>query len=506
MTTQQPVHAWPLIVLTYRDDGAAIATSGTKRSTVRASEAGSLEDAACAAAVEVCKQLGRRRCRVEGIADDDAVFAMVVDVDAGTLEPLEDQQWGASPAGGAPSRNRGGRMNRRTLVMVGSGGLLGAAVLLALGSQLWGGDDNGSAPPPPPDAAQLPITAPAGWSTYAVWAAPSEDVPAVLDGSGRLLVVEDGQLVARAPKDGQEIQRIDLPFTADAVKVYSEGDQERVAVASGRELAVMDQGADGFSTVEVPEGGQVSLEGSDPLVTSEDQRAWVLEGTELRERIVPAGAEALAADDGALVAANGDEGKVWKITTSDPELPDPASIEAPEDYEIAGIPAANGSRVAVTFRGDEGHKVALYEVTAGQSATEATELTQKDVDGVSSAGQAQWDPAGEVAVMGSVAVDFKDVTIAELPDQVEAGGGDLWVPRNDEGRSQRYSSAGTELDSGDGDAAVPSVVTEGGLAVVVEGERVYALTDDPPAANQASEEASGADTSTNEASNEGEDQ
>lgn len=496
MTTQQPVHAWPLIVLSYRGDDVAFAASGTKRATVRADQAGSLEDAACAAAMDVCRQLGRQRCRVEGIADDDSVFLMVVDVATETLAPLDEQEWGGSTASrpSAGRKGRTGRVSRRTAVMVGSGGLLGLSVLAALLFQMVGGQDAAEQTAPLPDPAQLPIAAPAGWSTYAVWAAPSEDVPVVMDGVGRLLVIEGGELVARAPQDGKELGRVGLPFEVDALRVYSEGDQERVAVSNGRDLAVMDQGASTFTSVEVPEGGQVTLEGSDPLVTGNDQRAWVLEGNDLRDRIVPAGAEALSADDGALIAANGDEGTVWKITTSNPELPEPTKIPSPQNHELSGIPAAYGSRVVATFRGDKTSLIEMYEVTAGSTTTEATELAQESVDGLSSGGRAQWDPAGQLAVLGSVAIDFDDATMGELPHQAEAGGGNFWVSRNGEGRSQRFSSAGTELDSGDGDAAVPSVVTTGGLAVVVVDDRVFALTEEPPAADQASDDASATST------------
>lgn len=518
MSGQGQVHAWPLITLRYTATGAT-ASCGTKHSDVQTEQAGSLEDAARQAAVEVCVMLKKDRCRVEGIADDGTAFTMVVDAAAETLEPLDLPAWGgatqsrtmasgkAKPMGSrARSRPGGLRLNKRQAGYV----LAAAFVVVGGGVMIWsqvGGTQNTAAQEPPlPGPAQLPVAAPAGWSTYANWSVPGDDAPAVLDAQGRLLVVEEGQVVARDPETGRELQRLDVPFGPDQLMVYVEGGHPRVAAATGRELAVLNPGAESFVRVDMPDQAEVLLSGSEPLVVNREQRAWVLEGHALRERIVPAGAEAISAEDGALIAAS-EDGDVWKITNSDAELPEPTQVKAPKGYEVVGIPAGYGSRIVVNLDGEDDNRLAIYEVIAAETSTEATELVSEVVESNAGTGQPDWDPSSPLVALGSVAVDFDDVAVTGLPEAADASAGHLWVEDND-GTSQQFSSAGTQLDSGDTGAGIPSVITAGGLAIVLEDGRLYAVTETPPPPEHQDGQttSTATESTTDEQTNEGEDQ
>lgn len=504
--SSQHVHAWPLITLRYTDSGAT-ATCGTRRADELTADAGSQQDAARLAAVQVCTMLGKERCRVEGIADDNSVHPMVVDALEETLEPLDRPNFQASASaigGGAATRRPGSaRRGRWGLPMTQRQKLYALVVALALVALIATGwsyfadrrkvEAQG---PVAPAAAQLPVASPAGWSTYAVWSTEAEDVDPVLDGQGRVLTVEDDDVVARDATTGTEKQRISVPFRPDSLMTYVQGGQQRVAAASGRELAVWDQGADSFQRVELPEQAEVLVGGSEPLVVNRDQRAWVLDGHELQERIVPAGAEALSADDGAVIAGESKGSRVWKIVDSSAELPEPATVEAPKGYEVQGVSAAAGSLAAVDLKGKDDQRVTIVEVTAGDQSTTVTELMHETVKGTSGAGKPQWDPSRPVAVLGPVAVDFEGVTVAELPSTAEPGGGRIWIA--DSEKSEQFSVSGTQLDSGDGDGAVPSLITPGGLAVVVEDGRVYALSDEAPSKSAASSSPEASSPATNE--------
>lgn len=491
------VHRWPLIVVTMTSH-EALAVCGGKRSVVAVDEAGSVALAARDAALAVCEDLGKRRCRVEGITDDNQTYQMVVDVDEGTLVELHEAP-GPSPGAGGVARTgsmaaaaggirRGRRWDPRTLTKRQAGYALTGLFVLAgvavpVGAQVLGEDSSTEVVLPAPGPTQLPVAAPAGWSTYAKWSAPAQDrVPVRQDAAGRLVIVEGRDVVTRQAETGREVKRVAAPFEPTGLAVWTDNGTPRLAVSGGGgRLAVMDQDGEQFTEVQLPERAEVVLEGGEPLIVGADQTAGVLAGDSVQKRIVPAGAEAVAADGGAVIAADAQTGRLWKITEESPELPEPATVKAPKGMKVAAFPAGRGSLVVAQFAGEKSTgEVAVLEVTAGEGKTEVTQLVSEAVKGSTGTGQPQWDPAGALVSLGRVSVDFEAVMVTVLPESAQASAGHLWVTGTGDETSARLSRAGTALDAGDPKASVPVLITDGGLAVVEENGQVYAVTETAP--------------------------
>lgn len=486
--SEKPVHRWPLITLT-TNETSAIAASGTKRKIVSVQDAGSPAEAARDAAIAVCRELGKERCLVEGVDGAD-VYEMVVDVNKGTLSehsysnPLSNHSGSTRTGGGHKLRATG--KSRWTKRKLGIAATIGICVLtggLLIGNEVLtdGGNEQQAIAP---GAAQLPVEAPAGWSTYANWAVGSASgVPVVENSQGQLMLIEDSSLVTRDPVTGLELKRTAVPISSpNAVSAFYEGGIPRIAVASsGGELAVMDESDTQFSSVEVPEGFQAHLDRGEPLLLGRDQLAGVLKGNTVQRRIVPAGAEAISSQDGAIIAANDGNGRVWKITTDDPELPEPAEVPVPKGHAVKAIPAGALSRIAVIHENDDNEaQLSIFEVTAGQGETQMTELASKNLERNVGAGRPQWDRSAPLVSLGSTVIDFEDVSVVSFDERVVVGGGDIWASGSGTEKSARFSSSGTLLNQGESGASTPSLITGGGLAIVSEDGRTYALTDDPP--------------------------
>ena len=488
------VHRWPLITVTMTSN-EALAVCGGKRSMVPVAEAGSVAAAARAAAIEVCEGLGKRRCRVEGITDN-GVYQMVVDLDQGTLVELHETGGAATAgprtgsmaaaSGGTPSRGRRldpRRWSKRQAGYALTGVFLLVGVTVPVGASILEDSSSEQVALPAPGPTQLPVAAPAGWSTYARWSAEAEDaVPVRQDAFGRLVMVEGRDVVTRRAETGQEIKRVSAPFAPSALAVWSEDGTARLAVSgAGGRLAVMDQEADQLSEVDMPDRAEAVLDGGEPLIVGADQTAWVMRGNSVHKRLVPAGAEALSADGGAVIAADERTGRIWKITDDSPELPEPANMQAPKGMGVARIPAGYGSLVVVEFEGKDSQRtITVVEVTASAAATEATELVSESVKGSTGAGEPEWDPSGGLVSLGRVAVDFEAVSVTVLDESAEASAGNLWVSGTGRESSARFSRAGTPLDTGDTEGAVPVLITAGGLAVVQHDGQVYAVTETAP--------------------------
>jgi len=242
----------------------------------------------------------------------------------------------------APGVARSGWRRWRLLASVG-----GAVVLLAVATVAVVASNRTPPPvvavssPPPVTGTPTPYPSlpPPGYAGQADWSAPITpgSVPLVA-GDGAIITVTGTPgspvLAVLDPATGAPVWSTALPRDASTSSTgsglhLSEIDAHPVVTAAtsdGLDWWGMD-GARTSGSVSIPAGATVSFAGSSPLVTVPGQRAATISGGHLVDRAVPAGAVALGATGGTVVAANS-VGQVWRLGAATAQTP-PSPVTVP---------------------------------------------------------------------------------------------------------------------------------------------------------------------------------
>lgn len=264
-----------------------------------------------AAAQEAATQIGDA-VRVNAITSDGVVSRLVVQAD-GTTWDLPER---------TPRRQK-----RKILIpaaiavaAVTATACAGGAVLIARSHHQDTPPATATAPP-----AELPVVPATGWSSHARWAS----APIVGDTEHQTPVVYDGTVVvptthgldAISLATGQITWSSSLPddLAAGPARTSLANKPALVAQSQTQLLTWPTTGASQPQTIDLPENSQVTFDGASPLVKIDDTHAATISATStVQQRVVPAGATALAANtDGSVTAAN-DSGMWWHL--SDPDV------------------------------------------------------------------------------------------------------------------------------------------------------------------------------------------
>lgn len=210
----------------------------------------------------------------------------------------------------------------------------GAVTVLALvtgGLALSGRNDtqapalavSSATPTPSGTPTELPVLAPDGWVTHALWSSPElarEDlVPLVYQG---LVIVPtaDSRLVAINASTGGLAWASTLSRSGLAAGpvVTQLGNGPSIVGQSGTDLLWWPLGgAKEPRTIALPQGATVTFNGAGPLVQLEGQKSAVLDSSgNIQRRVIPAGSVALAANQNGTVTTASDTGLWWHSTNA----------------------------------------------------------------------------------------------------------------------------------------------------------------------------------------------
>lgn len=486
------VHAWPVITVTIGDNEIVAEANGD---TVIYALTGELSpaDVAAEAATEVCRRLGMKACRVQGHTGDGRVYEMVVNAELGTLEnrpapDAQDQQRNNTRRSSRRKRPVKRRAGGRKIAVWGSVVFL----LLSVGLSAWySGQDRDTQPAvavytPPP--AQLPVPAPAGWNTYATWSTPMEGstTRAILDPAGNPISVDGSKITAHDPESGVERWSRQAPFTVRQLGAFTIDGEQRIAAAAGRDLVLFGDAAEPVR-VDIPQNGTLVLDGGTVPRIDLPNRRSLLVGADgsLSSRIIPAASEPIEALDGDLVAADLEAGRIWRIGSDSAVLPEPATVPKPsEDADLISVVGSINGTVVAAWKQGAGVTIGFYKLGRSTAATSlaldslvAVKGSDVPVSGL------QVDRPNSLFLAGTVFIDVANQGASRLPSSGRLAAGYAWVSAG--GKQDRINRRGEVEDSTVAkQAAIPDVITAGGLAVTrVEGSgggTLYALSRTSP--------------------------
>lgn len=493
------VHSWPVITLTFGTE-QIVADANGEVLTYPVLDAATAHEVAADAAAEACRRLGLKACRVQGRTEDGSVFEMVVDAELGTLEEYEPPS-GPGPATSSSGRQggssastrkagaRSGNQRRRTLAIWGSVGILALTAGTSVAMNLTEGDGEPVAVVHTPPPAQLPVPAPAGWDTYGAWATPmsGSQVKAVLDWEGRPVSVDGAKLIGHAPNKGVEQWSRTAPFIVTQMALFTVDGQSRLAAATAKELVLFTPDSADPIRVEVPQEATVILDGGTvPRLDLPTKKSLLVraDGSTV-SRVVPAAAKPLEAQGADLIAADTKAGKVWRVGTDSAALPKPATLPAPaKGAELTAVLGSVQGRVVAAWKDDKQTIVGFYDVDEATDATAVKQVAVRELDGNQvTTSTVQTDRAHGLLLASSVLVDVEATTVHRLDGQATLSAGYAWV--TDDGEQAQVTRNGQiEATTRAGQAAVPDVITDNGMALTrVAGSTdgsLYALVETGP--------------------------
>lgn len=339
---------------------------------------------------------------------------------------------------------------------------------------------------PPGEAPVVPVQ---GWARRAGWVSPplaenTSAEPGVLTTKAGIVTTLDkngGSLAALRPRDGATLWTSPLPdrLTAPPQLTSFKG-REAIAAASSNTLTVWPATSAPKPTEwEFTEASMKMVEDSPvPLLASEDTNtALVLHGTQLKKRIVPAGATPVTADDKGGVIAADDDGRWWRLTAKD-TAPRPSQLQPPtygaEASEVLGIA---GRTLLVAWKDEEGTLIAGY---ATENKMEP--VWSKRVEDTPTANDVSVAPNGSWAVIGKSAITTESGARRALPEQWKTRGITNDAAWSRDHMIPRRGSAKTLKNEVEDDEGIPVAATKNHGFIVAKdtkATRIFALENDP---------------------------
>ncbi len=465
---ENAVPAWPVIGLTF-EDNAAVADAAGVGEPIRVAAYPDLATASASAAAAAARRLNVARCRVQGVGPDGEVWVMVVDAEAETLEDLD---------GGAAERHaaagRGSKLSRRMSVIpqrwwlvigVAAVAVVGIAIVVVPRGVLPAPATGPVAEDevPVPDAGQLPVSAPAGWDTYASWVIDSAKpgAAAILAGDDILVLADGADVIAVDAETGQERWRSGT--SGDVTALYAPSGTDVIfAARSNTGVSVLDRKTGTVLTNGETTAQEIVL-GDVPYAELPGQAAAVLLGTSWERRQVPATAVPVGTVDAGLVSVSVEQGNLWVTTSNNPVLPAAVPLQAPADgLTLSRAVAFVDGYLILAWADRFGPQTFTIDAVSDTGALER--VGTFDATGRSSGGASVDAVAGLVGI-GSLLLDIDSQTVTESEQgTVVASAGYGWTEQAGNNRVRIAPDGSTvPLRSS---AVIPDVILPNGQAVV----------------------------------------
>ena len=482
MSSSRAVPAWPVIGLTYEGDTAVADAAGVGE-PIRVAAYPDLATAAASAAASAARRLNMPRCRVQGISPDGEEWMMVVDAEAETLEELH--------SGGVNERSSGrgpwspawlSVIPRRWWLVIGVTAVAGVAmgVMMIPRSALptpapvdIAAVDMAPAPP----AGQLPVSAPAGWDTYAGWVidVAKPGAAAVLGPRDTLVLADGPDVITVDARTGRQLWR--TTTAGNVTALYAPADSDVIyAARSNTGVSVLDASTGSVVTSGDTTASEIVL-AETPFAQLPGQAGAVLVDRAWQRRQVPATAVPIGTVGAGLVSVSVEQAKLWVTTSDSPVLPAPASLTPPaEGLSLSRVVAFVDGQMILAWADRSGPK--KYTIDSVEEAGRIQRRATLDAADRSS-GKTTFDAASGLVGIGSLLLDLNTQKITDVGSgTVTARAGFGWTEGSSQGLA-RISPDGTRVPLRKG-AAIPDVVLPDGRAVVraahgSNGSAYYAL-------------------------------
>lgn len=437
---------------------------------------------------------GLRGIHVVGTAGDDrATHHFVIDAAGGYHELAGDA--GKKATAGPPLL---GVLSRRAAVYT-VGAVVALVVLLAGGGLVIEHVGRPAARPvstastaPVGTPTPFPDLPPAGWSTQAAWSVPVDpDSPVAVTAAGQVATTSPGGSTLRVldPSTGGIAWSLALPARpVDGLHTVHVDGREAVAFATGTDLDWADtarnpDGSHATGQVGLPAQAAVSWAGPSPLISTPGQHAYVIAAGRLAERVVPAGATAVAAAGSTVYAAD-HAGKWWALTGLNPTeahtiLRESGTATASAASTGGPAPVYAAGHIIAAEPGDGAGPVTIAVVDVATGRVSSTKVSPEALAG------GQWLPnaAGTFGALGDVAINLPAGSVRPLGQftPTAAVADRLYGTAN--GLPAVYAAGGTVIGEPAG-TATPAAISGGVLLTVStntpDGSAVlYALTPTP---------------------------
>lgn len=353
---------------------------------------------------------GWETCRVSAVDPDGHVWPMILGAD-GERYDLTDTHH-SDPG-------RGQRHPMRTLALVMAAAVLVPALIvggLFLGRH-YATEEPVAAGPYSPRIGELPVPAPAGWTTHAAWYVGDIDTSSAAVFDEAVWVLRDGALIRLNPTTGEQLGSWQVGSSAQGPWLTRVDGRPVVAVATPSAVMWLDSPhADQLVRHTIPTGSTVTAT-VDGLWWVHGQDAWV-GSQQPQRRTVPADATIAAAEGTALIATDR-LGRLWRLESDSVQTPTPLQLQAPTPSARFDRVLAVGSKsVAASWRtsdGQQGTQVAFYSTTGAPVVVVTTHANVT--------GQTRLDPQDPSRVIfGQVIADLRTKALTPLPQGVTLSG------------------------------------------------------------------------------------
>lgn len=469
-----PLPAFPVISITQEEHRIVGRAQGT--STVVVDTAISVEDLSREETHEIgisivkdlLEQLNTSDAiRVNVTAFTGDTFKMYYNPKLGVLEPIPEQQLPRSGSikarAAAASHGKLGSLSKpvRTALLIGIGLLL--ITLLALGYRLlFGGNKEDKALPEP---AQLPISAPAGWDTYADYVVDATAAPITVGED--IIYAQDSEVIRINGQTGQEIDRVSAPFTVkDIYLTYGIG-QDIIAVSgSSKEAAIGKIGGE-LTQIEPPtDHANLDWVSGVPIFQSTGY-AYVPDATgNLTKLVQPADSVPVVIHDKKAWMVSKAEPKAWLIDSDKAELPEAVGIPEIAGYIYQG--PLTGVRDTAVVRWAKEGQLSDAQLELFKLGADNTLENPRSIVGRASTTNVTVDAQRNKILTQGLFVDVETNQAMKVSTAAKYGAGYAWTSGVEASRISVDSEVvNWKLPAGSSSSAIPSTLDSEGRAAVL---------------------------------------
>ncbi|MFW0120240.1 hypothetical protein ACN08Y_10040 [Rothia sp. P5764] len=395
--------------------------------------------------------------RVNVAMDDENTFKMWMEHQGTELHMLPE----SSPEGMNPSKGKiFGGLSLKLWAAITAFIL---CIVTMVGAILWKKGQEEAAPTYTPPAVQLPVSAPAGWDTFADYSLEATTAAPLIVGD-KLLYAQGSELKIANSIDGVQESTHSVGFDITSITTVSGLGENIIAVGGANSQAAIGPLGGEMHTITRPTQ-QASLRWvSGVPVFLSTGTVWVPNTTgELTQLTAPADSVPAAVFGNTVWMVSTVDTQAWLISSSAPELPAPVSIPAPAGYTYQGFITSVNDHLAFAFNNSESREQAIVLVDATASGSLENGRTVK---GSYNQSQVSVDLARNLLLTGSTLVDVAANQAMNVGSNTSYGGGYAWARGTN---PQRISVTG-DIKTWSTSSAIPVIpadVDSQGRAVVL---------------------------------------
>lgn len=400
-------------------------------------------------------QLTPVRVRVQ--MDEDTIFNMWMEPGGHRVHPVEN-----------PDENLEGPQQSRGILGLAPKLFFSLLSVLLIGVimtvlVLNKGSKEEAAPIYTPPPVQLPVSAPAGWDTYADYSLEATTAAPLILGED-LLYAQGSELRIANASDGVRKSTHSAGFDITAIYPVHGLGENVIAVSGGNnQAAIGTQGSD-LHTIEKPtDQAELHWVSGVPVYTSTGA-VWVPDTQgQLTKLTAPADSLPAVVSGTAVWMVSTVDAQGWLISTDDAELPAPVSIPAPGGYTYKGLIAGVNSQIVVAFSND---KSTENQIVIVDSTADGALENGRSVAGNYNQHNIAVDIKRNLLLTGSTLIDVVANQAMNTGGNATYGGGYAWA-RGTEAKRIAVTGEVTTWATSSSQPTIPADIDSAGRAVVL---------------------------------------